>query len=115
MEILNRISFCVGAIGIGVILWGVLVGFAKFVHTEWVTLRGGPEADTTQAKEALRHQLGFYLLLGLEFLVAADIVHTVLTPSLGELAILGAIVGIRTVISISINWELRHESRGRKA
>ena len=46
-----------------------------------------------------------------EFLIAADIVHTVLTPTLADLAILGAIVAIRTVISFSINWELRQASR----
>ena len=62
-------------------------------------------------KEDLRHHLGYYLLLGLEFLIAADIVHTVLTPTLADLAILGAIVAIRTVISFSINWELRQVSR----
>jgi Protein of unknown function (DUF1622) len=49
-------------------------------------------------------------LLGLEFLIAADIIHTVLTPTLADLAILGAIVAIRTVISFSINWELRQVS-----
>lgn len=104
VEPLNQISLFVGVIGVGIIVWGVLVGLLKFVKTEWSSLRG---SDTTEAKESLRHQLGYYLLLGLEFLIAADIIHTVLTPSLGELAILGSIVAIRTVISFSINWELR--------
>ena len=62
-------------------------------------------------KEDLRHHLGYYLLLGLEFLIAADIVHTLLTPTLADLAILGAIVASRTLISFSINWELRQASR----
>jgi hypothetical protein len=47
----------------------------------------------------------------LEFLIAADIVHTVLTPTLIDLAILGAIAAIRTVISFSITWKLRQASR----
>ena len=62
-------------------------------------------------KEDLRHHLGYYLLLSLEFLIAADIVHTLLTPTLADLAILGAIVAIRTQISFSINWELRQARR----
>ena len=33
---------------------------------------------------------------GLEFLIAADIIHTVLTPTLADLAILGAIVGLKS-------------------
>lgn len=105
---LNHISLAVGTLGLGVILWGVLLSAVKFVRSEWSALRG---MAVGEEKEALRHQLGYYLLLGLEFLVAADIVHTVLTPSLGELAILGSIVAIRTVISFSINWELRQELR----
>ena len=108
MDWLNKISFAIGVIGLGVILWGVLLSGVRFVRVEWSALRG---AAVSEEKEALRHHLGSYLLLGLEFLVAADIVHTVLTPSLHELAILGAIVAIRTVISFSINWELRQEMR----
>jgi len=105
---LNHISLAVGVIGLGVILWGVFFSVVKFVRAEWAALRG---QAAEEEKEALRHHLGYYLLLGLEFLVAADILHTVLTPSLHELAILGAIVAIRTVISFSINWELRQEMR----
>ena len=110
MELLNHISLSVGVIGVGIIVWGVLLGLLKFLRAEWTALRG---ADAMEAKESLRHQLGYYLLIGLEFLIAADIIHTVLTPSLHELGILGAIVAIRTVISFSINWELRHSSHRR--
>ena len=67
--------------------------------------------DSLVEREDLRHHLGYHLLLGLEFLIAADIVHTLLTPTLADLAILGAIVAIRTQISFSINWELRQASR----
>lgn len=108
VDLLNHISLAVGTLGLGVILWGVLLSAMKFVRAEWSELRGKALGDE---KEALRHHLGYYLLLGLEFLVAADILHTVLTPSLHELAILGSIVAIRTVISFSINWELRQETR----
>ena len=110
MEILHQISLVVGVVGVAVILWGVLLCAIKFIGAEWSSLRG---TDTLQQKEALRHQLGFYLLLGLEFLVAADVVHTVLTPDLPQLAVLGAIVAIRTVISFSINWELRQTGHKR--
>ncbi len=108
MEWLNQISFAIGSIGLGVIVWGVILSAVRFIRVEWSGLRG---AAVSEEKEALRHHLGGYLLLGLEFLVAADIVHTVLTPSLHELGILGAIVAIRTVISFSINWELRQVMR----
>ncbi len=55
----------------------------------------------------VRHQLAYYLLLSLELLIAADIIDTIVQPSLEELAILGGVLAIRTVISFSLTWELR--------
>jgi uncharacterized membrane protein len=104
LEILEHVSLAIGIIGVAVILWGVAVALIALVAVEARSLRG---KDVLDDRETLRHRLGYYLLLGLEFLVAADIVHTILTPQLKELAILGAIVAIRTVISFSINLELR--------
>ena len=47
------------------------------------------------------------ILLGLEVLVAADIIRTVaITPTLDSVAILGAIVVIRTFLSISMQVEV---------
>ena len=104
MQTLNQLSFGIGVIGVVTILWGVALGVAGLVRLEYLRLRG---RDTIEPRERLRHDLAYYLLLGLEFLVAADIVHTILTPNLEELAVLGAIVAIRTVISLSLNWELK--------
>jgi len=47
------------------------------------------------------------LLLGLEFLIASDILKTVLEPTLNELAILGGIVVLRTVLSVFLNKEIK--------
>ncbi len=105
MEFLEHVSLAIGIIGVAVILWGVGVALVALIKVEGRGLRGD---DALDDREMLRHRLGYYLLLGLEFLVAADIVHTILTPELKELAILGAIVAIRTVISFSINLELQH-------
>ena len=63
--------------------------------------------DPLDERQAVRHQLAYYLLVSLEFLIAADIIDTIVQPSLEELAILGGIIEIRTVISSSPNWELK--------
>ena len=42
----------------------------------------------------------------LEFLIAADIIHTIVKPTLEELAILGSIVIIRTIISYFLGKEM---------
>jgi uncharacterized membrane protein len=108
METLVYISLAIGVIGVAVILWGVGSTLIYLLRLEFFRVQG---QECFEEREALRHELGFYLLLGLEFLVAADIVHTILTPTLHELAVLGAIVAIRTVISFSINWELKQAQR----
>jgi uncharacterized membrane protein len=57
-----------------------------------------------------RQFLGRSILLGLELLVAADIIRTVaVTPSLGSVAVLAVIVLIRTFLS----WSLELEITGR--
>jgi uncharacterized membrane protein len=54
-----------------------------------------------------RRLLGRAILLGLELLVAADIIRTVaITPTLERVAVLGAIVLIRTFLSFSLELEI---------
>ena len=61
----------------------------------------------SDAYQRLKAQLGKALLLGLEFLVAADIVRTVaLEPNLQNVVILGLLVIIRTFLSWSLVVEI---------
>ncbi len=54
-----------------------------------------------------RHDLGKAILLGLEFLVAGDIIATVSTaPTMNNVLVLGVIVLIRTFLSLSLQVEL---------
>jgi len=63
---------------------------------------GGPAAF-----KGFRYRLGRAIILGLEFLVAADILRTISTqPTAGEVAVLGGIVLIRTFLSFSLEVEL---------
>ncbi len=96
----------IGAIGVIVILTGVFRVFIEFIKDE-----------LTHKNEALIHErgherrkLGSYLLLGLEFLVAADIVQTILRPTLEDLGLLAMIVAIRIVFSYFIRKEMEEIS-----
>jgi uncharacterized membrane protein len=63
--------------------------------------------DRDQAVSNLRSSLGRAILLGLEFLVAADIINTVaVQPTLGSVAVLAGIVVIRTFLSFSLETEI---------
>ena len=64
-------------------------------------------APALNAYRQLRQDIGRAVLLGLEILVAADIIRTVaVTPTLDSVAILGIIVAIRTFLSISMQVEI---------
>lgn len=54
----------------------------------------------------IRLQLGESIILGLEFMVGADIVGTVREPDYHDLGILAILVVIRTVLSFFLNQEL---------
>jgi len=102
----------VGVIGVAVLLWGVGVGGVYLVRMEACRFTGRP---LDRPRGALRKTLAFYLLLGLEFLVAADIIETIIKPDLDALLVLGLVVVIRTIISFSLNWELTQEAKLERA
>jgi uncharacterized membrane protein len=104
MNYLHYASFGIGLLGVLVIVLGVLCGLVRFIRPEIASLRG---FVVDNERKQLRHLLGYYLLLGLEFLIAADIIDTLMKPNPKEMIVLGAIVAIRTVISYSLNGELR--------
>lgn len=101
-DICHTLAAVIAAAGVVVIAYGVVRTAIAFIKTE---LAGSPMSG----RRELRLNLGYYLLLGLEILVAADVIETLLAPDLDHVLVLGAIVLIRTVISFSLNWELKQE------
>ncbi len=88
-------------VGTGIIVVGALTALLSFV----ATLRRAGSRD--EAVGNFRSNLGRAILLGLEFLVAADIINTVaVQPTLASLAVLGGIVLIRTFLSFSLEVEI---------
>jgi uncharacterized membrane protein len=72
--------------------------------------------DVRQAYRILRQSFGGVILLGLEILVAADLVRTVaVEPTLNNVVILGGIVLIRTVLSFSLEIEIEGVAPWRRA
>ena len=72
--------------------------------------------DGRKAYKVLRESFGGIILLGLELLVAADLVRTVaIAPTIENVATLGLIVLIRTVLSFSIAIEIEGVAPWRRA
>lgn len=64
-------------------------------------------SDRAEAYSAFRSTLGRSILLGLEFLVAGDIVKSlVINPTLDDLIVLAGLVLVRTFLSISLGVEI---------
>ena len=69
-----------------------------------------------QALLSLRRGVGRAILLGLEFLVAADIIRSVaVAPSIESVTVLGLIVLVRTFLSWSMDVEITGEWPWRRA
>ncbi len=90
------------AAGISVMLGGAALAPLILLYRRW---KGGLRIQ--DAYRWIRNHLGLSILLGLELLVAADIVRTVSqAPSLNGVLVLGLIVLIRTFLSITLEVEL---------
>jgi uncharacterized membrane protein len=104
IRVMDFIALGVGIAGALIVIWGVIMAVVELMRLEFMRAKG---RFVCKKREYVRHHLGQYLLLGLEFLIAADIIHTVFKPNIQSLIILGAIVVIRTLISYFLNKELQ--------
>lgn len=102
-SLLEHVGTAIDVVGVGVMVIGALAA-------TWIAAtarRGGPGSEIY---EPYRRNLGRSILLGLEFLVAADIIKTVaVTPTFTSVGVLAVIVLIRTFLS----WSLQLEIDGR--
>lgn len=86
-------------IGVATIVFGVIIALIRFIFTI--------QNIQPRSYRALRRELGKGILLGLEILVAGDIIDTVVTePTMERVLILAVIVAIRTFLSVSIEVEI---------
>ena len=99
-QLLEPVAWMLEIAGVAAILIATL--FATLIYMR--ALRGG---EARSAYEQYRANLGRGILLGLEFLVGADIIATVTAPLTWEsVGLLGAIVLIRTLLSFSLETEI---------
>jgi uncharacterized membrane protein len=94
------------ATGIEVLAVAIIVLVIIFATVTYSMKIMARQADITTYTE-FRNRIGRALLLGLEILVAADIIRTVvLEPTLNNVIVLGLLVLIRTFLSWSLVLEI---------
>jgi uncharacterized membrane protein len=95
------------ALGIEVLGAVVIIAGVLRVAITKGTVRYLFKLDEPGAFSSYKHQMGRSLLLGLEFLVAGDVVRTVaLEPTLLNVSVLGLLVLVRTFLSWSLAVEI---------
>lgn len=100
-QIVLAVIQAIEILGVGIIAAGALVTLGLFLF------RLARREDSMQAYGHFRTGLGRAILLGLEFLVAADIINTIIVDlTLESIASLALIVLIRTFLSWSIELEI---------
>ena len=102
-SILEIIDKVIDLIGITILLWGFSKGLIYFVTIEIRKLRGD---DCSRDTSRLRISFGTYILIALEFMIASDIINSLLHPEMENLYILGMIVVLRTGIGYFLGREI---------
>ncbi|MGB5538788.1 MAG: DUF1622 domain-containing protein [Gammaproteobacteria bacterium] len=99
-DLISFAGYAVEAVGVLVIILGSCVSTATFLRT-FRRLEEGV------AYRSYRRQLGRSIILGLEFLIAGDIIRTVVVAdTLENIAILGLIILIRSFLSVTLHLEV---------
>jgi uncharacterized membrane protein len=108
--ILGAVAKVMEAAGVTVMVLGLLFALGLALRT-WIRL-----SDGTLAYTVLRRTIGGSILVGLEILVAGDLIRTVtIDPDLKNVLVLGIIVLIRTFLSFSLEIEIEGSLPWRRA
>jgi uncharacterized membrane protein len=100
-SVVDATSKVIDAGGVLVVVVGLVVATAAFLAAQRTA------AARAGAYRAYRQQVGKAILLGLEFLVAADIIRTVaVAPTFRGVGVLAIIVSVRTFLSFTLDVEL---------
>lgn len=99
VDLLVRVVEAAGAL---IIFVGAVIAFVRFVLA---AVSGHRVHEFTR----VRLGLGRYLVLGLEFQLASDVLKTAVAPSFEEIGKLAAIATIRTVLNHFLGKEIAKE------
>ena len=113
-ELMDGVGTAIDAAGVLIIVIGALLATCRFLFRR--------QDVPVNSYRLYRQGLGRAILLGLEFLVAGDIIRTVaVAPTLENVLILGLIVLIRTFLSMALQlevegkWPWQHAVEGGQA
>lgn len=95
-----------------ILIWGVIRCAKDFFFSRFIQKK---THSSIESISAIKNELGAYVLLSLEVLIAADIIDSIANPALQDIFRLAAIVGIRTVISYFLTKEIKEQQNHEKS
>jgi uncharacterized membrane protein len=102
-DVVSVLVQVVEAAGAAIIFVGAVIAFVRFLLIAFRREGMDPFAK-------LRLDLGRFLVLGLEFQLAADILRTAVAPNFTELAQLATVAAIRTALNFFLGIEIKEET-----
>ena len=100
MHLISAAGYGIEALGVLVIIVGLALSSLRYLSQVWTQPEG-------VAYRAYRRQLGRSIILGLEFLIAGDIIRTVVVEgTFTSVAILALIILIRSFLSATLHLEV---------
>jgi uncharacterized membrane protein len=103
-DITNYLTLIFSAIGVVIVAIGGFWAAGRLTYN--LVLR--KPMDYTDIKR----QFTQLIVLGLDFFIAGDILTSFVAPTFNDLVLLAVVVGIRTVLSVFLAWEVRNASKG---
>ena len=98
-EVMEIVGTAVDSVGVFIVAAGALVATARLLVRR--------RHNIGNYYSSYRQDIGRAILLGLEFLIAGDIIRTVVVaPTIQNVLVLGLIVLIRTFLSLSLQLEI---------
>jgi uncharacterized membrane protein len=104
-EVIQLVTFFFGAVGAAIIIYGGLTATLRTLMLE-ILKRPLHYND-------IRKDFTNKIIFGLDFFIAADVLKTLISPLLEEIILLGAVVGIRTILAYFLNKEAQEVQTNR--
>lgn len=108
---LHGIKWFLASIGVSIIFLGGMQSGRHFFQDWFLSKKKHKERDL----DDIRRELGLSLVLGLEFILASDVILTIALPDYYNLGILAILVVIRTILNYFLDKELTQLGKKKSA
>jgi uncharacterized membrane protein len=103
-KLIQYFALIIDVIGVVIVMWGVGRAVITLIVKE-------VSSDKRESKrehfQKMRYDLGYVLVLAIEFFLAGDIIRTVISPEWNDLARVAALAVIRTILSFVLTKEMK--------